>query len=143
MNNAKKYLSENRRLKDIYNSKIEQLRELKEMRDCIGSPMNGSEKVQSSNISNKTHELVCKIVSLEEDIKSYMEQIINKHEDITNKINGLDNYEHVYLLNLRYLNFMTWEEIACKMGYTFQWVHHLHKEALVNFSKKYELLDSN
>lgn len=132
------------RLQELYDAKYLQLQELKETRDCIGSPMNGSEKVQSSNISNKTHEIVCKIISLEEELKDNINELIDKKIDITNKINGLSNHDHKLLLNLRYLNFMTWEQIACRMGITFQWCHKIHKDALKEFTSQYfNLVDSN
>lgn len=137
MNDVKKFLSENRRLQDIYDAKFEQLKELRELASCIKSPMDGSEKVQSSNNGNKTEELIIKIVALEEELKGNLNALLDRKIDITNKLNGIDDAEYKLLLNLRYLNFMTWEEIACKMGYTFQWVHTLHKSALVSFSKKY------
>lgn len=135
--NAKKYLSENIRLQELYDAKLNQIKELRLMCDCIKSPMDGSEKVQSSNISNKTHELVCKILTLEEELKDNLNELINKNIDITNKINGLGDQEYKLLLSLRYLHFMTWEEISCKMGITFQWTHILHKRALKSFSEHY------
>lgn len=34
------------------------------------------------------------------------------------------------ILTMRYLLGYTWEEIANKLNYTYQWVHNLHKRAL-------------
>ena len=45
-----------------------------------------------------------------------------------------DNTEKL-ILKYRYIEFLTWEEIAVKLGFTFQWVHVLHKKALNNFEK--------
>lgn len=32
------------------------------------------------------------------------------------------------LIRLRYIEGKTWEDIADYMGYSFQWIHHLHKQ---------------
>ena len=44
----------------------------------------------------------------------------------------------VVLLGRRYLLYETWENIACKMNYTWQHVHRLHAEALMEVKKVIE-----
>ena len=45
-------------------------------------------------------------------------------------IKGVDNTEYQTLLELRYLCYKTWEQIAVDMGYRVRNVHVLHNEAL-------------
>ena len=45
-------------------------------------------------------------------------------------IKAVANTERQTLLELRYLCFKTWEQIAVEMNYTVRNVHLLHKEAL-------------
>jgi DNA-directed RNA polymerase specialized sigma subunit len=34
------------------------------------------------------------------------------------------------LLEMRYLSFMRWEEIAAQLGYSQSYIYHLHRKAL-------------
>ena len=45
-------------------------------------------------------------------------------------ISQINHREYQTLLELRYLCFKTWEQIAVEMDYTVRNVHLLHKEAL-------------
>ncbi len=64
-------------------------------------------------------------------------------QKITREIDSISNDEYRLLLTLRYLNYDTWEQIAVKMGYTYQWVHVLHSRALIYFEEKVQVLDCN
>jgi len=46
----------------------------------------------------------------------------------------VDNTEHQTLLELRYLCFKTWEQIAVDMGYNVRHVYRLHDEAIENIT---------
>ena len=41
----------------------------------------------------------------------------------------------IHIFTYRYMNGYTWEQIAVCMHYTYQWVHRLHGQALVEFEK--------
>ena len=136
---AKKFLSENWRLQSIYESKFEQLRELKAMCTSVASPMASGERVQSSiNLHNQENK-ICNDIELEEQLQKDIDRILGIKLDITQKINGLDNQEYQLLLMKRYLNFHTFERIACDMDISFRWVMKLHKKALKHFEEKYFL----
>ena len=57
-------------------------------------------------------------------VKMEIEQAIERVEDVTYRI----------LLRSRYINGSTWEQIAVCMGISYQWVCHIHGEALKLFS---------
>lgn len=79
---------------------------------------------------------VCEIVDTLQ--KKYFEKLLELCElqlSIEQAIESLDGTERV-LMRYRYLQGLTWEEVAAKMNYTYQWVCHIHGVAL----KK---LDSN
>jgi len=142
--NAKQYLRQVRRLDDIVNAKLEQVEMLKAMTTKITTNLT-TDKVQESNIPDKISTLICKIVDLEKEITNDINKLIALKTEIMRKIDNIQNDDYRLLLTLRYLNFKTWEQIAVEMGFTFQWVHELHKRALIEFEKVQfsETLDCN
>ena len=58
---------------------------------------------------------------------------IQKCTEITNKIERLENEDEKDVLLYRYIKLMRWEDIAVKMGYSWQHIHKIHSRALVNF----------
>ena len=81
-------------------------------------------------------ELILKIVDLQKELETDINNLLDLKLKITYQINSIDNDDYKLLLMLRYLNFKTWEEIAVEMGYTYQWVHVLHGRALIYFQEK-------
>ena len=51
-------------------------------------------------------------------------------KDIVHKIKAVQNTEYQTLLELRYLCFKSWEQIAVDMGYELRWLYRLHHRAL-------------
>ena len=132
--NAKQYLRQVRRLDNIVNAKLEQVEVLRAMTTRITANLT-TDKVQESNIPDKITILICKIVDLEKEIINDINKLIDLKTEVMRKIDSIQNDDYRLLLTLRYLNFKTWEQIAVEMEFTFQWVHELHKRALIEFEK--------
>lgn len=131
------YLKQAKRLDDIINLKIEQLSDLKLQSAAISS-LHDTEKVKTSLNPNKLSGLVAKMVDLENEINTEIDNLYSLKKDIMHIINLIDSKDYKVLLNLRYLNFLTWEEIAVKMGYSVRWIYKIHKKAIMKlklFSK--------
>ena len=92
------------------------------------------EKVQSSN-GNTTERRFVNYAAYSETIDKRIDELYAVKNEILTAINSVDDNTLRELLILRYVKFYTWEEIAIKMGYTFQWAHVLHKRALQNVEK--------
>lgn len=54
-------------------------------------------------------------------------------KEITDRIERLEYDNEKDILLYRYVRRMSWEQIAVKMGYSWQWVHKIHARALQNF----------
>lgn len=132
--NAKQYLRQVRRLDNIVNAKLQQVEMLRAMTTRMTANLT-TDKVQESNIPDKISTLICKIVDLEKEIINDVDKLIDLKAEIMRKIDSIQNDNYRLLLTLRYLNFKSWEQIAVEMGFTFQWVHELHKRALIEFEK--------
>lgn len=57
--------------------------------------------------------------------------------DIIGKITGLDNPLYSQVLLERYVNYLSFDDIADKMNYSYVRITHIHGEALQEFTHKY------
>ena len=120
------------------NNEIDEL--IKEQKQALlqatSTALNGGEfeKVQSSN-GNTSERRFVNYVAYSETIDKRIDELYAVKNEILTAINTVADNTLRELLILRYIKFYTWEEIAVKMGYTFQWAHVLHKRALQNIEK--------
>ena len=57
-------------------------------------------------------------------------KLVELKKDIIRRINAVDSAELQTILELRYLSYMRWEEIAIELGYGIDNVFRLHRNAL-------------
>ena len=70
--------------------------------------------------------------NLEMRLLKAQEKALNELDDITDHIGRLRDDNEIDVLFNRYIKDMGWEEIAVKMGYSWQWIHKIHSSALKN-----------
>ena len=68
--------------------------------------------------------------TIQAEINNDIERLVDLKREMVAVIKAVANTERQTLLELRYLCFKTWEQIAVEMDYTVRNVHLLHKEAL-------------
>lgn len=91
----------------------------------------------SSGPSQKIETCVCNIIELQNEIREKVEYLIQVEREIDAAISHLiDDATLKALLEMRYLNYLKWEEIAVRLDKTFRWTMTLHKKALDEFSGK-------
>lgn len=56
-------------------------------------------------------------------------------EELTDKIERLDNEDEKDVLMYRYIRRMSWEEICIKLNRSWQHTHRIHRKALENFKR--------
>lgn len=77
-----------------------------------------------------------KITKLKNEINNKIDYYIDVTNEIYNLIGIMEDDDCKLLLELKYLNFKTWEEIAEIMGYSDRWVRGgLHSKALMEAEK--------
>jgi len=126
---AKTYLSQAFRLDQRINSKIEQVASLRELASKVTSTVSDMPGSATPN-THRIEDIIVKIFALEEEINADIDALIDLKRDMVRLIKGVDNTEYQTLLELRYLCYKTWEQIAVDMGYRVRNVHVLHNEAL-------------
>lgn len=89
----------------------------------------GSEKVQTSNVNTSESKFVS-YAAYSDLIDKRIDRLYEIKKEILENVNKLDDATLRTILILRYLNFQTWEMIACKMNYSYMQICRLHGKAL-------------
>lgn len=91
----------------------------------------------SSTPSKKVEDAACAIVDLQSEILDEINALTRAEAEIGRAIDQyVEDPTLKQVLELRYLNYLKWEEIAVRMNLTFRWTMTLHKRALETFSAK-------
>ena len=85
---------------------------------------------QSADWGGEGGSPVFKILALQSDINRDIDSLVDLKAEITRRIRRLSKPEYQTVLELRYLCFLTWDEIILQMRYARRHVFRLHKEAL-------------
>ncbi len=81
---------------------------------------------------------VAAVDELEGKIQNNRYQLIKTYTEISDVICALEDETQQRIMRLRYLQCMSWDEIAFKTGYATSWIYKLHGWALqyINYNKK-------
>ena len=126
---TKEYLSQAFRIDQRIQSKMEQVASLNDLATratATYSDMPGSE---TRNL-HRMEDAILSIIELEAEINEDIRTLVQTKKDIVHKIKAVQNTEYQTLLELRYLCFKSWEQIAVDMGYELRWLYRLHHRAL-------------
>ena len=126
---AKEYLSQAYRLDQRINSKLEQIRTLNELATKTTSTISDMPKSPSPSQS-KMADAVAKIADLKNQIAEDTDRLVDIKVRSAHAIKAVDNVDLQLLLELRYLCYHTWEQIAVEMNCTVRNVQILHGKAL-------------
>jgi DNA-directed RNA polymerase specialized sigma subunit len=126
---AKEYLSQAFGLDQRINSKLEQVASLRSLATRAAASLQAGRVCETNEHSPRENTLV-KILDLENEIDEDIDHLVDLKREIMEVINAVEQPEHQLLLELRYLNFMTWEAIAERMNYSYRQIHRLHGQAL-------------
>ncbi len=126
---AQEYLNQAYRLDQRINSKLEQVLSLRDLAAKATSTISDTPPGGSCN-TRRMEDIVTKIVDLESEINQDIDELVDLKRDIVQIIKGISNPEYQTLLELRYLCFKTWEQIAVEMNYSIQHIYRLRDKAL-------------
>ncbi len=126
---AKEYLSQAYKIDNDINSKLEQVASLRDLATKATTTMSDMPGSPNRNI-HKMENAIIKIVDLEDEINSDINELISLKADITHMIKRVTNRQERTILEKRYLCFDTWEQISVDMNYSIQHTFRLHDKAL-------------
>lgn len=126
---AKEYLSQAFRLDQRINSKLEQIASLNALATKCTSTLSGMPR-NPNHGSSAASDAIVKIIDLQTEINNDIDRLVDLKRELVKAIKSVDDTEYQILLELRYLCFKTWEQIAVEMNYRVRNIHILHSEAL-------------
>lgn len=128
---AKEYLGQAYRLDQRINSKIEQVENLNMLATKCTTTISDMPKNPNRG-GSRMEDAIVKIIDLQEEINSDIDELIDLKAEIVGTIKSVKHTEYQTLLELRYLCFYTWEQIAVTMNYGIDNIFKLHRKALTN-----------
>ncbi len=127
---AKDYLSQAYRIDQRINSKIEQVQSLRDLAEKASATLSDVPPSKGSRNVHRMEDVIAKMVDMESEISADMKRLLNLKHEIVTMISCVESPELQTLLELRYLCFKTWEQIAVALHFDLRWVHRLHNRAL-------------
>lgn len=125
---AKEYLSQAYRIDRRIDAKIEQVASLRNLVTKATSTLSDSAPSGSRNI-HRMEDVIVKIIDFENDINAEIDSLVDLKREITSVIKAVPNLEYQTLLELRYLCFKSWEDIADEMNYSIQHIYRIREKA--------------
>lgn len=128
---AKEFLRRYKDISDSINCRLDEIAKLRELATRL-SPTTMFDR--SGNVSDKVGRSAARIVDLENEINSQIDDLIVTREEIVHTISQIDDERLKTLLMMRYINGDKWEKIAVALNVDVRWVYILHGRALQKIS---------
>lgn len=125
----KYYLSQALYLDQRIDSKLEQVDALNALATKATSTLTDMPKHKSVSTSS-LEDIVVKIIDLQQSINQDIDTLVDLKREIIQVIQAVEDKELQALLEKRYLNYCSWEQIAVEMKYSIQHIYRLHSRAL-------------
>jgi len=125
---AKEYLGQAYRIDQRINLKMEQVASLRALATKATATYSDMPKGYGNVHSGEN--VIVKIIDLENQMNADVDELVNLKQEVVGVINAINNPEQRMVLELRYLSFKTWDEIAEDMHYGIDNIFKLHKKAL-------------
>ena len=125
---AKEYLSQAYRLDQRIDAKIEQVMSLRNLAAKATSTLSDVAPSGTRNV-HRMEDIIIKIIDFENEINADIDRLVDLKREITGVIKAVPNLEYQTLLELRYLSFKSWEQIAIEMNYSIQHIYRMREKA--------------
>ena len=126
---AKEYLGQAYRLDQRINSKLAQVMSLRDLTTKATATMSDMPGGGSRNVY-RMQDIIGKIIDLEDEINQDIDALVDLKREMVATIKAVADPECQTLLELRYLCFKTWEQIAVDMQYSTRNIYKLHDRAI-------------
>lgn len=130
---AKQYLKQAYRLNELIQCNQQELADLRLLSDSLPGTDYSKDRVQTSPSSDAGFtNIVVKMIELENAINADIETMLSLKLEIRTVINAVQDNEEKLLLKLRYLNFMSWDDVCEEMSVSARTAHRIHSAALAH-----------
>ncbi len=114
--------------------RVKELEQVDLINSFLRSPVTSPDKIQTS-ITNTTEEKNIKIAELGAEINEQIKQLIEEKKKLSKLIDQLENPDEITVLNLRYVQLKSYEEIAEFIPCSLQNVYRIRKKAIKSLKK--------
>lgn len=135
---AKEYLGQIRKLEASVIGRVKELQRVQLEATYLTGISYDSIRVQTSKVTTGFPASE-RSVDIELEIERKIRELTERRHTIINQIEALDKPEYVQLLVERYVNHHSFEEIVDIMRYSYPHVIRLHGQALMEFTRKYDI----
>lgn len=134
---TREYLEQIENLNEKIRSKLIELKEIEEMTIIftICNPL--KEKIKTSKKQDKTANAAIKIYQEKKEADELICIWLNKRKHIIEQINKIEDINLHCILHKIYVEQKTIEKITKEMGYSRSQITRFHKEALLEFEKRF------
>lgn len=132
---AKDYFAQIRKTDRLIQRLTDTVHTLRSSLTSIGCELK-PDKVQTSGSQDTLGETIVKIMSLEEDINTRIDELVNIKKEAFNMISKVPDLDQQNVLVGRYIQLKKWEDLAAEFEYTTQWLFEIHGRALLAFAKE-------
>lgn len=126
----KEYLSQAYNIDLRINAKMEQIQSLKDLMNRCSVVFSDMPRNTPDFSKSKTDRCTTEIITIEEEIKNEIIELIKVKAEISKVIYAVDHIDARTVLEKRYLSFKTWERIAVDLNFSTQHIHRLHRLGL-------------
>lgn len=136
---AKEYLLQAKYLDQQVQSKLNEIERLNTLATSMNSVISDMPKAKGHTTS-RLEDTVVKIIEYENEIQADLDRLITLKREINETIGKIQDVEYRLILQKRYLELCSWEEISTDVDKKVRWVQVIHGRALEELQK---YLDEN
>lgn len=127
---AKQFLNQAYLMREFIAIREEQLSHLRDRADQITPKPDITGVHKNNSYGEGVENILCQIVDLEAEITEDIGRMVEYMKQIKAAIATVDDVTLRILLEMRYLNFKTWDDIADELYYSKRSIYRIHNQAI-------------
>ena len=127
---AKEYLNQAKTLDQRINVKLDRVSRLRAMTQKITASLDGEQVSRTRNVTS-LEDTIIRLMEEEESLNAAIDRLVDLKREVSGVLKQIDDTDCQLLLELRYLCYRSWEEIAEVMHMHIRTVYKVHGRALL------------
>ena len=127
---AKEYLNQAKTLDQRINVKLDRVSRLRAMTHKITASLDGEQVSRTRNVTS-LEDAIIRLMEEEESLNAAIDRLVDLKREVSGVLKQIDDTDCQLLLELRYLCYRSWEEIAEVMHMHIRTVYKVHGRALL------------
>ena len=127
---AKEYLNQAKTLDQRINVKLDRVSRLRAMTQKITASLDGEQVSRTRNVTS-LEDAIIRLMEEEESLNAAIDRLVDLKREVSGVLKQIDDTDCQLLLELRYMCYRSWEEIAEVMHMHIRTVYKVHGRALL------------